>query len=400
VQTAPDGQERQDARARLERAQRLGHRPEAFAPPAAPLLSRAPSHALQRAVGYEFETGWLVYEQALPNSSQVKSMKKKDKVASFSSFRVEADEAEGGLSEVEFVVDPPVEVQAGGRESLEFTMNYIEIFGGDMLNAAAGNGFFRLNDITGRQTDRRFLIKKRDEELRAGPQVTSGISLEAIAEIGKTKGGKNLPEEFGKSVRTIQSITVTIDETDLRDQLPEGTMSPPLRGLVSLLVSLLWGGEQKLEYPKQIADAFLLGRTDLARVYSLLPAETREFYRRAPRTFVGMVLKAAGLPDSEETPVIVHGVRPSLESGFVPIGPPRGKWLFFLTQGFDLMSRELDAQFESMGELGRKTEEVGPQHKEAPIFELRGAQTQKIPLPAWKPFALTVFDYLLELEKP
>lgn len=361
-------------------------------------VSAAEPGAVQRAVGYEFETGWLVSEQLSPLHEK-KSLKKKDQIAQMRGFSVEADEAAGGASEVEFVVDPPVAVHPTAREDLAFTMNYIEIFGTDMLRAGAASPTFGLDEITGRQADYKIQIEKGDEALAAGPQVTSGISLERIAAIGKL--GERMPGGFGRSVRTIESITATIDEANLRAFLPDGVMSDKLRGLVSLLVSLIWGGQNRgLEYPKQIADVFLLGRTNLAATFALLPEADRTFYQqgRGPWKFVDLVLTAAGVPGTEDTPLIEHGVRPQLGAQAKPIGPTRGKWLFFLTSGFDLLSREYNEEFESMGALGSRTEPVGPRREQAPIFELRGAQTTKIPLRDWKPFALAVFDALLSLE--
>lgn len=399
------------------RAERLGHRlrdlafrdPVAGPAPAAqnPTISPADGPVVQRAVGFEFETGWLVYERSLPPSSVPKGfrppppkpLKKKDRVATMRGFKVEADEAAGGLAELEFIVHPPVTVAPDNEDHLDFIMSYIEIFGRDLLKKGLSQEVFGLEEVTGQGGHAKFLIRKGDDELKAGPQVTSGISLEKVAEIGSKKG---LPESFARSVMTIGSITASIDEAALDELLPEKGMSAQLRGLLAFLVSVLWGGEQGgLEYPKQITDVFLLGRTDAASMFRLLPTEERETYSRGdgPWKFVRLVLTAAGVPDEGDVPVIVKGVRPHVGAEYTPVGPTRAKWLFFLTQGFDLLSHEVNEEFESMGELGAKTEPVGSQRKEAPIFELRGAQTTKIPLPEWKPFALQTFRFLIGLEE-
>lgn len=408
---------------RQRRAERLGHRPDDFvlrredaAGLSGPtesaglaLLPRTEAPVVQRAVGFEFETGWLVYGRQMPlphlrgrppnPDLDPKPLKKKDLVTAMGGFKVEADEAGGGLSELEFIVHPPVPATESAESQLDFTMSYMEIFGSDLLGLGKTKSFFGLDEITGQRLDARFLIKKGDDELKAGPQVTSGVSLEKIPEIGTKKG---IPEGFKRSVMTIRSITSGIDEAKLEGLAPEGGLSPQLRGLVSYLVSLLWGGESGgLEYPKQIADVFLLGRTDTPTMFRLLPGEEKDFYSsgKGPWRFIDLVLTAAQLEGQGDLPVIVKGIRPSFDAPYQAIGPSRAKWLFFLTQGFDLLSSEVDEQFESLGELRAKTEPVGPEEKEAPIFEFRGAQTGKIPLKDWKPFALDTFRFLLDLEK-
>ena len=369
------------------------------------------SGVIQRAVGFEFETGWKVWEETGKNTSKFKPLSKKDVVGQYNGFKIEADEAGDGDAELEFIVHPPLEAVDMEMERLSFVMNYITIYGQDLLKAGKHKEIFRLMEVTGRRQDEKFLIKKGDDELKAGAQVTAGVSMDRLSEIGTARQGATLPEEFGRTVNTINSIRSTIEEAKVDELLP-GPMSPQLKGLLSVTTAYMWGGEQRgLEYPKQIADVFLLARTDFAQLFRMLPDAEREFYKKNPRKFVTLALRVSGHEDAGDKPVIEHGIRPKPAASSsaaassapvapsVPVGPTRDKWLFFITQGYDLLSAEFDKDFESMGEFGAKTEAVGPQSKQAGIFELRGAQTIKIPLQAWGAFAGKVFRYLINLEK-
>ncbi|HYP38834.1 MAG TPA: hypothetical protein VEX13_00600 [Chloroflexia bacterium] len=369
---------------------------------------------IQRAVGFEFETGWLVKEAEgkLPTAigrgkhssssggmGSYKNLKKKDLVASGAGFRVEADEALNDQSELEFVVDPPIEATKGNEDGLYEVLTGVTLFGAHLLDAGNGRSAFTLDKATAKREHEKFLIIKADNELKAGPQVTAGISLEKISEIGAPQGGASLPDQFNSpTIGTVKSISTTIDEAKVAHLLPGKSMSPQLKGLLTLLTSYLWAGENKIEYPKQLADVFLLARTDFAQLFRMLPEEEKDFYHKKPELFVQLGLTVSGHDGAGDVKVISRGIRPRPEAEPVAVGPGRAKWLFFMTQGFDLLSKACSEEFESMGEFGRKTEKVGTQQKDAGIFEFRGAQTKKIPLLEWAPFAMQVFKYLINLE--
>ncbi len=72
---------------------------------------------IQRKVGFEFETGWYVQREPRGKISKQplgKWLKKKDAIGrrDRDGYKMEADEAEGGKSEVEFIVHPPVDMEA------------------------------------------------------------------------------------------------------------------------------------------------------------------------------------------------------------------------------------------------------------------------------------------------
>jgi hypothetical protein len=361
---------------------------------------------IQRDVGFEFETGWLVTKE---ENQQQKSLKKKDPVGAggYGGFNVEADEALNDASEVEFVLHPPLPVVRGGIAALSGVMDGIVSVGNQLKTARSqgGNQPFRLSTATGRQADDAWQITPGDADLKAGPQVTAGLLLSELSKLGENSQEAPLPGGFNRTKMTAQSNTAAFAELDRsKVVLPDDEMSAELVGLLSVILSYLRAGESRgLEYPKQIADTFLLARTDLAQMFKMLPKKERDFFQMNGSHWVNLVMqlaKAAEIEGDAKDRVILHGVRPNALAPFRPVGPTRELWLIYMYKGVDLLSGVLDDELESMGALEAKTEKVGAENKDAPIFELRGAQTTKIPLTEWKPFATQVYQYLFLLQNP
>jgi hypothetical protein len=396
-------------------------------PPAPPTVSAAGGAVVQRAVGFEFETGWLVWDQTAQRQWHATNgqaryepeppplpLAKKDVVHTGSGFRVEADEAANSESELEFVVDPPVPATAAGRESLFERMTYMTLLGARLLRAGAGGARFTLDAATGDAGDDRFLIQPNDEELVAGPQVTAGISLEAVSRIATTRHA--LPHPLGQTKGVAQAVNLEMADQYLPQQL--WPMKPELKGLLTVMAPYLWSGERAVLYPKQITDSFLLSRTDFSALFKLLPQEDRAYLAKYPIAFMQLALAAAGLEtDALDVPVIQRVWTNEDYEAVRPVGPTRRKWLTMITMGYDLLSsrhyRELAGYYEdspdearlgddleSLGELGGKTEKVGTAQRDAGIFEFRGAgpSRRRIPLLQWEPFTDEMMRYLMALE--
>jgi len=387
---------------------------------------------IQRAVGFEFETGWNVWDrtnievwsrsgkQGKPPSPRV--LAKKDMVYQGDDFKVEADEAAESLAELEFIVHPPIEANEEGRKRLFASMTHMTVLGAKLIAAASRahtSGLpLSLDMATSAQSDKKFLLRAIDNVLAAGPQVTTGITLGKIGKLGQKQGPqeRELPASFSATVKQVASTSEVA--TKAMTQLPEDLQpgSSELHGLLTLIISYLWGGEQAVFYPKQIADVVALARTDFAKLFKLLPQNEQTYFKKTPRAFVGLALDAAGLADEPDAPVIGKVWTDENRSEKKAVGPTRAEWLFFMTQGYDKLSsvhykefassyqgdptkQHLGSDLESLGEFGEKTEQVGSQHQEAGIFELRNAATKaKIPLLQWAPFAGQVMDYLIALE--
>lgn len=253
----------------------------ATSPVAAPRAVMQRQAVIQRAVGFEFETGWLVDRVPLVKQEDSNELtpgkpvpfKKKDPIsaANTDGFRLEADEAMGGRSELEVVIRPPVEESEEGFERLKQIMHSIEVLGKKLIKLHNSKGDpFPLSAVTGASEDDLTLVtpRKDDPELSAGPQVTTGLRLEAVPKLVGTKANKEL----------------------------DGT--PKFQGLIELIKQYVTRGTGKggaLNYPKIIAEP-LLARTDFVTLLELVEEGVQKHYRENPKLWVPEVLELAGLP--------------------------------------------------------------------------------------------------------
>jgi hypothetical protein len=380
---------------------------------------------VQRAVGFEFETGWLVRRTA----AQQTWLKKKDQIGpTWGGFKLEADEAEEGKSEIEFIVHPPVPETGPGYASLDATMTNMERLGRDLEHEAARSAYFRLSDATGRHADGLYVVYPRPaDKLEAGPQVTTGLDLAAIGRLAKaseppdplmlTFGSKHapIPPELADTALRLERSAVSIRGVEAIKN-----PSPALRGLVTLVTTYLDAGTLKLKeedrspynlwgmalsYPKQIGD-HLLARTDFGTLFGLLHRQERELLRAQPVVWIELVLSnlKPEWPLTVLDSVIGRGVRVSDDDPHMRVVVPPlkiGEWLPGILEGRDLIPTSI-AGAESMGEFGSRTEPVGGGDtglfaRDVGIFEFRGAQTNKIPLSRWGPFAREFHNYVREL---
>jgi hypothetical protein len=420
-----------------EKVIRRSARPAVAAPNAArrniprvPVPGRSAGHRLQnitmehdvpvqRKVGYEFETGWLIAHEDdvvekdplgvgdVP-AKRLRPLTKKDPVGTltFNTFKVEADEADAGQSEIEFIVHPPIDETPANLEELAAIMDLIGLVGAGLLAHKAAP--FHLNLVTGAPADAAYVVTPVDATLSAGPQITSGIDLAKIPTIASHKGaGQHAPAGLQRSLDALEAGAGTIARN-------VGKTSPQLLGLLTLIRSYLRAGQSNLSeehraipevrygtalsYPKQIADGALLARTNFSKLFRLLPPSEQLRYYKDKGAWLDLVRAAVGLTVEDLfKPVIERGIQGDIKKQKVEqVGPTRIDWLVGITEGIDPLA--LTPGGESLGELGEKTEGVsGGGRVEAGIFEFRGAQTTKIPLGAWKPFALDAFRFLLTL---
>jgi hypothetical protein len=132
---------------------------------------------VQRKVGFEFETPWRA-----KRISTGEPLAKRELIGTrFDGFKVEADaDPEGGHSEIEFIVDPPVEEGAAGERRLTTVMRGVTRLGDQMERASVTTDakpvdgeesarptpevrlpFLRLYKATGRLVDDDFAIIPR-----------------------------------------------------------------------------------------------------------------------------------------------------------------------------------------------------------------------------------------------
>jgi hypothetical protein len=250
---------------------------------------------VQRAVGYEFETGWFVDNIPIEghgNDDDLEPRKpepfaKKEVVSSatFPGFRMEADEAEGGRSEIEFVVRPPLDESLAGLKQLEGVMGaMVEVGLGLKANYNGDEKPFPLRLVTSNGLDEYTLVtpRKGDAELKAGQQATTGLDLSAVPEMVKVKLAQP-PKDAPKFLGFL---------TLVRQYMERGTS--------------LGGGA--LSYPKIIAEP-LLARTNFVKLFKLVEPEVQQHYGVThPELWVKDVLDKIGLPDIADVDVLARGV--------------------------------------------------------------------------------------------
>lgn len=414
---------------------------------------------VQRAVGFEFETGWLV-DQVMPGQKPV-PFKKKDVVsgAAFDGFRMEADEAGDGLSEIEFVVRPPIEESPEGLKKLETVMAGMDRVG-TRLKEHYDEPSFLLKRVTNAPMDllTRVTPRKGDPELKAGPQATTGLDLAVVDRF-------TAPPKKSSTYTRFDGFLALVQE-----YLTRGT-----------------GKGGALSYPKMIAEP-LLARTNFVGLLKLVEPEALQIYLQNPERWVPDVLEKIGLSGLEDKDILarsvvddgdkdrhielrleideakeklswvkqqlvgLEGPLKRLESeirdykppifGLFSFGPTLdelkgnfnnvskrkeelvdsqfdltrkisrlesakralekyagltvGQWLSGILAGEDRLTQVRDA--ESLGEFGNRTEKIGPnQEIEAGIFEFRGDQAVKIPLDKWSDYAINFFRKILSL---
>lgn len=377
---------------------------------------------IQRAVGYEFETGWLVRREISLNNYV--PMKKKERIgfSGFDGFKMEADEAAGGEGEIEFIVHPPIEEGESGYKTLEDVMDGLEIFGSVLETKKEP---FTLNEITGNPSDKMFRIIPGKGGLSAGAQVTTGLDLSKIKDLKAIndrqdpksplyellhdeKGGK-APGELQGNIEFLSSVASEISE--------KAETSAELNGLLVVISNYLDTGANwkkgvelndelkwklALNYPKMIADR-LLARTNFVKLFKLIPKWEQKKYTENPGQFIALIQKI--LPeyvDVKTDSIIERGIKRSEtrpEEGIIIPDLTIEKWLLELLEGNDLIPTKIE-DAESLGEFGEKVESVGEDGslfgspRDVGIFEFRGAQTNKIHYKRWKPFALEFQKYI------
>ena len=443
---------------------------DAIAGPEAASHGPSGNPVIRRKVGFEFETGWLI-EYLDPDTGEARRLAKKEKVGTqvHTGFSVEADDASAGKSEIEFVVYPPLAENDQGIAELEAIMASIFDYGTSMEKLAKSIGKapkpvvqappedhemasredlavvrddsesdassgedsgsdwefegerdelrFPLSLLTDLEADQPYWVTPEDScEVMANPQVTAGLALDVIPQLGAVPDNEadQLPEgaviflqpaqDFAQvSVlagvsEALKGLIVVIGNYLARGQLPKA--APGLSGESPEEVRY----RLALDYPKQIAD-FMLARTDFGALFKLLPPAEQKSYQE-PGAFLDLTLTAvreSGIIKTELAPddrVIARGIRsPSPEDKYEvrTSGPTIREWLTQIPLGGDLIRDMEDS--ESMGRLGLEEGGVGPEGRSAGIFEIRALQGSPRYLEDWQSFAVQFLRYFIWLHK-
>lgn len=400
--------------------------------------------AIQRKVGFEFETGW---EARIGDER----LKKKDPVgtSAHEGFKIESDDD----GRIEFIIHPPLDISKQTQQKLDSIFDVIEAYCRNLLAASRQNRRaiaqdeqtdtpsveeegqfapsalndssgsdneeedgeyeydpFPLNQATGLQGDAVYTIHPTPSgDIAANPQSTAGLTLEQIANLPKYDKEEPLPEIMGAAItstpedlvpkiNTQALIKLGIEMSDLGDKI-----SDDLKGLTTLAARyIITGDSGDFVYPKALTDPFLLARTNFVALFEQMPE--KRYFKRHPDKWVALVLSIAGVRDGD-APVYVKGVAANDQhkSQNAPFGPSRQDWLWGMATGRDLMTNEQNARYESMGEFGTRTEMVATSQpntlQNAGIFELRGGQTRSRDYREWRSYAKQVAKFLMNMQK-
>jgi hypothetical protein len=443
----------------MEAHRALQRRPTGLSTPASEAghdpVGATPDHlVVQRKVGFEFETPWRA-----KRISTGEALGKRELIGTrFDGFKVEADaDPEGGHSEIEFIVDPPVEEGAVGERRLTTVMRGVTRLGGQMERASVTTDakpvddeesprptpeiqlpFFRQYKATGRLVDDDFAIVPRGS-LRAAAQVTSAFKLGAIPRLGERLQPRPGDMRDAGDVSNVgdmgdmRALAHMVDAVDYRDggahrdgrafELPpamargaatlrgraaqvQGTPALPnpsedLKGLVGVIASYLVQGAASvpLAYPKQLGN-LLLARTDFAKLFRLLPQDEQSLLTSDTQLWVDLVVDAGSRGNAALFRGRIDPNQNVIKSGTERMGAVEltvGRWLRAIPGNTDLLTTIAGSQ--SMGAMGNKVENVGPDaaREEAGIFEFRASQGVPLPLAEWFDFALGAQRYITRL---
>jgi Domain of unknown function (DUF4157) len=408
-----------DERAAEANAHRALRRPPtelgrtASEPPPARSAPAPDQLTVQRKVGIEIETGWYVDTADKPLIGKTRPgrpLKKYDVVGDpFDGFKVTADTAPNKRSEIEFVVDPPVEEGDEGKQRLETVMKNLTDVGKGMEQAGKGAEYFTQDKATNRKPDKSFVVTPRGP-LDGSPQVTLGLALGAITRMSPPPqaappaGQQPAPQPpQDRPAPTAMQPGAAYLAGQARRVTGKGAIPTPsddLRGLIAVISSYIIKGSvttQQLAYPKQIANV-LMGRTDFAKLFQLLPAAERTILEADKQLWVDLVVGAAtagklsgGTIDPNKNLIAAGTKRTDVRDLTIK------DWLTGIAENDDKLNSVFAPT--NMGALKDRTEQVGPDNarQDAGIFEFRASQMTKLPLDKWAEFALMAHDYITRL---
>lgn len=399
---------------------------------------------IQRSVGFEFEIDQVTtYKKNILNKPT--DLAKKDVLLKGAGFKVEADEMPGH-SNMEFVTDAFPESPDGGMAlagalgSIDQIINTLTANVNTEVPAATLNAF-------GTPVTNRF-IRPNAAPFIGKPQVTAGIKLDAMdrffRDIGSRAiaagdattgnnaarmiGGQLTPNAGQREATTTSTGMLDVSQAraaavqalaDVNAMVGANPANPVIGGpemialVTQLVMYLVRGAVGSPGYGKLISGG-LMGRTDFAAMFKLLPQAKQDYLSQNPNTFVHLVISAAGAAHghniSVSGPVFegglyndpgMYGNDPNFQADLLP-ELKRDAWLRGIATGRDLLTaenypgkRKQKQEIESLGGYGDKTDNLStdPRYQTpAPIVELRGLKPLYAGL--FMPMALDLFRYI------
>ncbi len=281
-------------------------------------------------MGFEFEAGGVLSGEL--RGKKLEYLAKKAKLLTGAGFVIEADEV-GGVSDVEFVVDPVEETQAGETRLREVIGRMVK------LTEAADKLINNEDKYIPMQALRDYGTPEANRYInpyrlwRAQVQATAGIRLESLNTVlghlaqpnqsGALSGqqSENLEEQKESEITPLlepihqqpsglamSNLFSGDDELAAVHAAAQAQVAqifhdanPAVAGLVGMLANYLVRGAKGVpEYGKTISGS-LMARTDFAYIFAMLPAQSRAYFQANPERFVNLVIAVAHQADNTHT---------------------------------------------------------------------------------------------------
>jgi Domain of unknown function (DUF4157) len=414
-------------------------------------ISRMPDATIRRKVGFEFEVmEWNTHQsrffskfttaQQPANTDARKPVPKGKALLKGAGFELQADELQGGDSDMEFVVHPPLDED--DVAGLTTVTDDIEDMADELVAQAPNAG----DIVTARQisqaghgqvglSDGMF---ENNGVIDAKPQTTVGLRLEQIVNFMKDVGlalpaegapetgarrqgrqeltGNLQPDQVSNNAnlnrlnvmaRADDHATAALTSYRLNNALAPAAPDDKLKGLLAMVMSYLSQGHLGTrQYAKTIG--MLMSRTDFAQMFRMIEPAQKVYYEQGNgQRFADLVHEIPIFNAFTWTDPVFHGgvytEDPNADHQMLA-ALTRDQWLRKIAKGKDLLTkrnfptRNRRSEMESLGHLGRKTEAVGNDNEQSPIFELRSLP-QHVPLAQWQPLALNIQRYLKRLNR-
>ena len=328
--------------------------------------NQAPNGKIQRAVGFEFETGYGIEKKTWMNGWQ--NLAKLDVIKNYGDgIRLTADVNNAGNSVIEIVLYPPV--QEWEQDKFDNALDKFSQIG-KAFDDVRKEADIRLNDL--KLSDARGSSNYKVTPARGGffgnPQLTGGIRYDKLFKFLETaiETNNNLDlTQYHDRPGEVAALT------GAKTKVGEIDGSAELRSLVAMLGIYLYNGSTKaggmLNYAKLISNSFM-ARTDFGAMFNKLPDAERKQFRQDGASFVKLVLDAAGMTGEGDKKVFERGIRKSYDNNSPDydtdltmvnrkLGFTRDQWLLGITKGQDrIASRGI---LFGLGALGKRTDRVG-----------------------------------------
>ncbi len=365
---------------------------------------------VQRAVGYEFETGWGVVEK-VPGTfkSKRKPFHKGQILHAYQGFNMTVDETSTELGgAIEWVVDPPIP-ETAGVGTLDGIMQRLEALAAQIepLNARPK---FTMDEATGDPRDSYIevypSIAGGAANMPANPQITGGIRLDMMAKLFEELGNRNQHNDAHSQARSDLMTTGEGMMAVAAQRANTIAGSDKLRGLAAQIIAYLRAGAmpigavgpgQAYKYAKLIGK--IMARTDFGSQFKMLDLAERQPFEQNPQTFATLILNAAGLGGGAH--VFERKVRKDpndVAKGVFTFPVSRQDWLIGIVNGSDMLSSkhmpQWKSELEGLGALGSKTDRVNNNVDPGVIVEFRQARAN-VPYTQWRAFATRIFNYIV-----